>query len=252
MTLLTTVGVLMVLATVSSAATIPKFITTCNRKDPDMPNCVIGMISRLRPLLATGIPEFRIPALEPLHLRELVAVEGTGIKISAKEIDTYGCSDFEIKRLKLDMDNLYAEADLDLPHLFIDGLYSVEGRVLTLPVTARGTLRGNFTRCKGYLKMRGERVKDEMGEDHLRCTYFDVKLSVGNGHLRLENLFGTEQLLGDLVNQVINNNLDTIINELKPAIEKTLSSAFKRTANNIVEPFTYQQLFPDGETDTSG
>ncbi|XP_046420966.1 circadian clock-controlled protein daywake-like [Neodiprion virginianus] len=252
MTLLTTVGVLMVLASASSTAAIPKFITTCNRKDPDMPNCVIGIVTRLRPYLAAGIPEFRIPPLEPLHLRELVAVEGPGIKISAKEIDTYGCSDFTIKRLKLDMDNLYAEADVDLPHLFMDGLYSVEGRVLTIPVTARGTLRGNFTKCIGYLKMRGEFVKDEMGEDHLHCTYFDVKISVGNGHLRLENLFGTEELLGDLVNQVINSNFDTIMNELTPAIEKTLSAAFKRTANNIVEPFTYRQLFPDGERDTSG
>lgn len=135
--------------------------------------------------------------------------------------------------------------DVDLPHLYIDGMYQIDGKVLLLPITGSGPMRGNFTGCTGAVRLQGELRKDGAGEEHLHYSDFRMKISIGNGNLQLENLFGGEQALGDVVNSAINNNFDTFIREIQPLIEKALSEVFLKIANNIVEPFTFRQLFPE-------
>lgn len=137
------------------------------------------------------------------------------------------------------------EVDVELPHLYVDGMYQIDGRVLLLPISGSGPMRGNFTGCTGAVRMQGELTKDEAGEEHIHYSDFRMKISIGKGNLRLENLFGGERTLGDVVNSAINSNFDSFIKELQPLIEKALSEAFLEIANNIVGPFTFKQLFPD-------
>lgn len=70
-----------------------------------------------------------------------------------------------------------------------------------------------------------------------------MKITVGKGMLILDNLFGGEQALGDVVNSAINNNFQLFLDEILPLLEKALSDAFKITADNIVNQFSYSQLF---------
>lgn len=143
------------------------------------------------------------------------------------------------------MDQLFVEANIGLPHLYIDGMYQVDGKVLLLPITGSGQIRGNFTKCIGSIRVEGELRKDEEGLDHLYCTKFDMTISVGEGSVTLENLFGGERVLGDLVNSAINTNFEVVIREIKPLIEKALAEVFLEITNHIVNPFTFQQLFPE-------
>ncbi|XP_046743262.1 protein takeout-like [Diprion similis] len=239
-----TIALLLAVVTRASAVDLPEYIHVCKRRDPNVENCISQSVEYLRPYLVKGVPEHNIPSLEPLLLKELVAAEGTGIRISARDVHAYGASDFTVRRLKIDLDKLRFEVDINLPHLYIDGMYEIAGRVLLLPISGSGPMRGNFTECTGAVRMQGELRKDKDGEDHLHYSDFRMKISIGKGNLRLENLFGGERALGDVVNAAINNNFDAFIRELKPLIEKALSDAFLEIANNIVDPFTYKQLFP--------
>ncbi|XP_012263717.3 protein takeout [Athalia rosae] len=238
--------VLLLTATaMTSAAELPDFIHVCKRKDPQVNDCIAKSVEFLRPYLLSGVPELNIPSLEPLYLKELVAAESTGLKITARDIRTYGASDYTIRGFKLDFDTMHCQFSMDLPHLYIDAMYHVDGKVLLLPIAGSGPMRGNFTACTGSVDLKGEVKKDANGEDRLRYTDFHVKFTVGNGYVELENLFGGDRTLGDLVNSAINNNFDVFLRELQPLLEKALSETFQRIANNIVEPFTWQQLFPD-------
>lgn len=78
----------------------------------------------------------------------------------------------------------------------------------------------------------------------MRIMDFKLKVSVGTGTLKFDNLFGGDRVLGDAVNSAINNNFDLFIKELMPLVEKALSDAFKTIADNIVGQFTFAQLFP--------
>jgi hypothetical protein len=78
-----------------------EFLQVCKRNDPEIESCIKGSVEYLRPKLMTGVPEYSIPSLEPLLLKELVAAEGSnGLRITAKEVKAYGASNFIIQKIR--------------------------------------------------------------------------------------------------------------------------------------------------------
>lgn len=54
-------------------------------------------------LIFSGIPEYDIPALEPIDIGDLIVAEsipGQGLSITARDIKAYGASNFKLKKLK--------------------------------------------------------------------------------------------------------------------------------------------------------
>jgi hypothetical protein len=133
--------------------------------------------------------------------------------------------------------------DLELPHLYVTGRYLIDGRILLIPVKGSGGFRGNFTDCTGIVKVRGVH-KTVNGETHFYVNKMDIKIKVKHGKIGLDNLFGRDKTLGEIVSHTINENFDILSQDLIPLIEKSLSKIFKRTANKIFDRFTLNQLFP--------
>ena len=52
------------------------FIKICNRKDPEINNCVLNSIEQLRSKLKIGIPELEVPAIEPFTLKHVRLLRG--------------------------------------------------------------------------------------------------------------------------------------------------------------------------------
>lgn len=77
-----------------------EFLHVCRRNDPKINDCIKESVEHLRPYLKSGVPEYAIPSLEPLLLKELVAAEGGGIKMYAKDVHAYGASDFSVTKMK--------------------------------------------------------------------------------------------------------------------------------------------------------
>lgn len=79
------------------------YLLICHRNDTNLNACMKKSIENLKPYLARGIPEYDIPALEPILLGDLIVAEsvpGQGLSITAKDIKAYGASNFKLKRLK--------------------------------------------------------------------------------------------------------------------------------------------------------
>lgn len=49
---------------------------------------------------------------------------------------------------------------------------------------------------------------------------------------------------GDVVNNAINANFAQFVNELRPSIERALSTTMLDISNRVVRSFTQDQLFP--------
>lgn len=132
---------------------------------------------------------------------------------------------------------------LELPHLYVDGRYNVDGKLLFLPVKGEGAFKGNFTGGAGDVRIKGVQKKIN-GETHFVVSKLDIKISVKKGKIDLVDLFGQDKVLGEIINETINQNFDIFSQDLIPLIEKSLSRIFKQTANKILERFTMAQLFP--------
>lgn len=72
-----------------------------------------------------------------------------------------------------------------------------------------------------------------------------MKVTVGAGKFRLDNLFNGDKTLGDIGNTIINENAQIFLEELIPGFEKSLSKTFKEIANDILNEVTYDEMFPE-------
>lgn len=127
--------------------------------------------------------------------------------------------------------------------MYVVGRYNVDGRILFIPVRGAGHFKGNFTGGAGDVRIKGIH-KQINGETHFIVNKMDIKITVQKGKMDLEDLFGGDKVLGEVINQTINENFALLSQDLIPLIEKSLSKIFKRTANKILERFTMAQLFP--------
>lgn len=69
-------------------------------------------------------------------------------------------------------------------------------------------------------------------------------MKVGEKKVRLENLFNNDPVLGQVGNQIINENLGFFTNEIIPGLEKGLSKKFTDIANSLLSSTTYDEMFP--------
>ncbi|XP_011879794.1 PREDICTED: protein takeout-like [Vollenhovia emeryi] len=229
---------------VIAAREIPEFLHICQTREPHYETCVSESIEYLKPYLKTGVPEYNIPSLEPLILQKLTFTPTSSIRVDASNIEVTGASNFEIKKVKLDFNSMVFLVDIALPNIQVEGKYEIDGKILLLPIRGSGPMHGNFSNCIGACKIRVAKYVDENGEEKIRITDLRIKVTVGKGTMKLDNLFGGEKALGDVINSTINSNFDLFVKELLPLVEKALSDAFQNIAGNIVQQFTFAQLYP--------
>uniref|UniRef100_A0A6M2DY58 Putative hemolymph juvenile hormone binding protein n=1 Tax=Xenopsylla cheopis TaxID=163159 RepID=A0A6M2DY58_XENCH len=230
------------------AEELPPYLKVCSRKDVDLSECLQQSMEGLRPVFLEGDPARSIPSLEPLEVGDLLVGDygrsSGGLRVSATEIKAWGASNFRIQKVKGDLDKMTYYFEVLLPRLETTGKYSVEGNVLLLPIKGNGPFTGNFTDCIGKAVVTGE-VVDKNGEKHVQFTDVKIKIKVGKGRLHLKNLFGGDKALGDIINQTINSNFELLSQDIIPLIEKALSKFVLKISNQIVEPYTVEQLYPD-------
>ncbi|XP_071860332.1 circadian clock-controlled protein daywake [Bombus fervidus] len=238
-------GLIVAMFGVTFARELPDFIHVCKKNDPNLAECIKASVNYLKPKLKTGIPDYKIPSLEPLELKELVATAGGNIKLMLKNVIVHGASNFTLLRTKANLDTLNFVVELDLPNLSIEGNYDVDGRIILLQIRGSGPMTGDFSNCKALVKLQMQMSKRDNGENYLKLTDLKTRISVGGGKLNLKNLFGGDPVLGEAVNNAINSNFDSFLKEIKPSIESAISNTFTEIANGILQEFTYEMLFPE-------
>lgn len=72
----------------------------CKRYDPNLNDCVEKSLQDLMPTLRSGDEELGLPPLEPLFIKEIVASETGGIKLSAYNLNVYGAGNFYMRDLQ--------------------------------------------------------------------------------------------------------------------------------------------------------
>ncbi|XP_016975331.1 circadian clock-controlled protein daywake [Drosophila rhopaloa] len=228
----------------SSAATMPDYIQVCHRDDPELSKCLKRSVHNLRPYLAKGIKELNVPPLEPLYIGDLNILDGSGgLTVRAKKMNILGASNFEITKLRASTQNRRFDFELILPHLHGEGLYEINGNILALPIKGSGPFTGNFTNFVAYVRVQYD-IKTVNDLDYLNVKEFALKIRTGKGNLKLENLFNGDKVLGDVINDTINQNFEVFTNDLIAPIARALEANFKVITSKILENFTYNELFP--------
>ncbi|CAG9863724.1 unnamed protein product [Phyllotreta striolata] len=229
-------------------AELPSYIKVCKKSNPDLAKCIINSVMSLKPKLAEGISELEVPPLEPLLLDTIKLRSGpSSAKIDANitNLLVYGASAFELPNLVPDVEKNRFLFKAVIPHIFFKGDYDIDMNVLILKYKGQGPLTGNFTDLTLEVLLRGKLININ-GVKHLNFRKIGMKLShIGHAKLHLGNLFADQEGLGRATNEVVNENSDIFINEIKPNLEDALSEKFTEISNIICTKFTYDELFPN-------
>uniref|UniRef100_A0A336MQ15 CSON002427 protein n=1 Tax=Culicoides sonorensis TaxID=179676 RepID=A0A336MQ15_CULSO len=226
---------------------LPSYIQVCRKDDPKLGQCMKKSVEGLRPYLRSGIKELDIPPIEPILIGDLIvseSVPGQGVSITARDVKAYGPSNFILKKLDVVEYAKKYNFKVELPQLYAEGTYDIDGRILLIPVKGNGRFHGNFSRALADVRVRNEIVTKPDGQTYSVVKKIDIKIQVKDGKIRLDNLFGGDRVLGDVINETINRNFDILSKEIIPLIERALSKYFKKVGNKILGTYPESVLFP--------
>ncbi|XP_050309876.1 uncharacterized protein LOC126745884 [Anthonomus grandis grandis] len=229
-------------------AAIPPYIKVCSKNDPEITKCIINSVESLRSRLKDGISELNVPPIEPLLLDEIKLRSGPDqAKIDANITNArvWGPSGFEIIDLKANIKKNRYVFRVNVPNIYFEGDYDIDMSVLILKYKGKGPITGNFTDYKFDCVMKGD-LTEVNGKRHLHFRKFGLTLYIGHSDIHLGNLFaGQNPTLSQATNEVVKDNADLFVNEIKPVLENSLAQKFTDIANVITQRFTYEELFPE-------
>ncbi|VVC24844.1 Haemolymph juvenile hormone binding [Cinara cedri] len=245
------------LAVVASviAAPAPKkqlSFNLCKKNDPNLDKCLKTSIQEVIPHLSEGYPKLRIPALEPFELPSLEIDHGKGstksvsIDLKLKDVKITGLTGTVIDSLKVDVDNYRMTGKVAFAKpIVITGAYTVNGKVLVLPITGNGPCSITLHDAILDLKDVSGTPYQKNGKTYVQIKKIDLKLvNIKKLNIKLENLFNGNKQLGDSMNTILNENWPVLLEELQPALEEVVATIAQDIVNKALQKTAYTDIFP--------
>ncbi|XP_048004826.1 protein takeout-like [Leguminivora glycinivorella] len=216
-----------------NSLTIPEYILPCSRSDPQLDACVKRSFNHLRPYLARGLPELGVPAVEPLLIDRLVMANDAGpVRVTASftNITVLGPSNYTVTKIRSDLSKLRIDMGLVLPRIEITGRYEVSGQVLLFPVRSQGDFWAAFIDVAAIAKVFGKEIERD-NVKYMAADRLLVDFKLRNSRFKVRDTVNYGSVIGEAMNQFLNNNAAEIIEEMRPAASVAIAKHFQAFLN---------------------
>ncbi|XP_017052725.1 protein takeout isoform X1 [Drosophila ficusphila] len=253
------------------ASDLPSGIEKCAITDEQ---CLVNGVNYvLRNYAQSGIKQLGLIPLDPLHIKKFKIARNphspVNIDLSFHEVDLLGLQQAVAKRVsgfKSDLGHPI-ELVMSVPEIVVKGPYSVDGRVLILPITGKGNAEIKLskyrllfrfimqlnlnsiyninptvkTKVRALIKFR----RVSKGDHQTFAEVVDIKVDIDPAHVtyHLENLFNGQKDLSENMHVLINENWQDIFTELKPGIGEAFALIAKAVLDRIFGKLPLEQLF---------
>ncbi|XP_011309495.1 protein takeout [Fopius arisanus] len=211
----------------------PEYILPCGRSDPALDTCIQKSFNHLKPYLIKGIPELELPPIEPLTIPQLGMENGQGaVRVSAlfSNITAIGPGNYTVGRVRVDLRNLRLDLHLAIPKIELQGHYVVAGNVLLFPIQSQGDFWALFGDVEAIARVQGvEELRD--GVRYMRIHRLLVDFSLGRARFRVVDQLNGNNVIGQAMNQFLNQNAKEIIEEMRPAASASIAKHFMSFLN---------------------
>uniref|UniRef100_A0A0A9YXY9 Protein takeout n=1 Tax=Lygus hesperus TaxID=30085 RepID=A0A0A9YXY9_LYGHE len=230
----------------AAAASLPSYIKPCKR-GAKLNQCAVVNGNAAIPSFVKGDAKLKIATLEPVHIKELsikensaksVALNLTFIDMKIKNLSTGKLVDSNI-----DLNKRHIEFTVNVPKVVFDSQYTINGRILVLPIRGNGPCHIELDTVK-LLYVLDYKMNKVKGVDHAVITNTDLGFEAKKMKVKLDNLFNGDKALGDNMNIVLNDNWEELLSQLGPPIAKAIALAVKPIVDKIVSQVPFDQIFP--------
>ncbi|XP_026285874.2 protein takeout-like [Frankliniella occidentalis] len=165
------------------------------------------------------------------------------ISLNFKKLRIRGLGSAEVMSISYDpkAHRISMRAKVAAP-LRLDGGYTIDGRVLVLPITGSGQCSLQLDDVTADLTLAAHEITKN-GQKHLAVDKLSLSFDTSKLHMRFDNLFNGNKELGDTMNTFLNQNWPDILRELKPSIDDTFGAAFQALASRIFAKVPYNNIF---------
>lgn len=142
---------------------------------------------------------------------------------------------------RTDLDNHLIICDSVTERIQMLGDYEMSGRILLLPITGNG--RANITLVNSKIEHRliGEPFEKD-GVKYMRLKEYRVAFDPQRVYMHFENLFN-DPTLSQTMNRFLNDNWETVFNELKIGYSRSFGKIFREISNRIFEKVPMDSMF---------
>ncbi|KXJ75913.1 uncharacterized protein LOC109400205 [Aedes albopictus] len=230
-------GAIVLLTTMIAAQTPPPYILQCRRSDPELNTCLKGALHHLKPYLAQGIPEIKMPSVEPFVMDQLsLQLTGgpQGYRINLKNMQVFGASNFTVKTIKLSEGNKPFEARLTIPKLLIHAKYTSSGVLIIIPASGAGDFDAVFDGVIADVRGRVS-FNEKPSGSHMHIDSLDLILSIKKPRLSVSKIFNNNRILTEATNLFLKENGGEVLKALQPQLQKKLSAEFAGISNQLMD-----------------
>lgn len=228
---------------------LPSYLKSCKRKDPALNKCVKEMLETLIKRSPKGLPELKIPQMEPFVIPKVTVDQGSSeavnLKATFNDLTTTGLTKAQVTDVKVVLE---PEPSFDfafhIPALRMESNYIIDGKVLVVPIKGSGRSDVNLTDVTGRVKL-GAKFVEKNGKKHIQLTKRDMELGTKNAHFHFDNLFDGNKELGETTNTFINENWREIYKEVKPVVAETIANVARTYLKNVLDEYSYDDIFPE-------
>ncbi|KAL5273048.1 hypothetical protein ACFFRR_000054 [Megaselia abdita] len=180
---------------------IPEYIKQCKKDDPQLVECFKSSLHHLRPYLAAGIPDIELPSVEPFKM-DALALQLTGgpqgYKITLKNMEVFGASEFKVNSMKLSENGKPFEAQIYMPKLRIEAVYTSSGVLLIIPASGHGEFHAVFDGVTADLTGKISAHQKPEGK-FLHVDSLNIKLNVKKVQLNISKAFNNNKILSKIL-----------------------------------------------------
>ncbi|KAH8294886.1 hypothetical protein KR018_003858, partial [Drosophila ironensis] len=223
------------------------YIKQCSRNDPKLVNCFMRAIEHLKPFLADGISAIQLPSVEPFKMDTLALqlTEGPqGYKITLKNMEAFGASNFQVKSLKLSENNEPFKAKIVMPKLKIEAKYTSSGVLLILPASGGGDFHAVFEGVSADLTGKTS-VHAAKGGNFLHIDALSLVLDVKDVKMSISGAFNNNRILLEATNLFLRENSQIVLEAMQAQLQKKLASEFGKLANQLLKNVPIEQFYLD-------
>ncbi|XP_022909010.1 circadian clock-controlled protein daywake-like [Onthophagus taurus] len=226
---------------------LPSYVNVCKRFDPEIAKCWKKTFEGLIPHLVKGIPEFKVPPIEPFFIDNLQLNLGNGTTIrfvaDLTNVTCFGIQDVKVVSVEPNYKTLTIKLDLIFSKLVMKALYKANGRILLFRFDSAGNFDGEFKQVyvKAFYQLETYE-KDKI--EHIRIKHSTHDVDVKSMSLYLHNLFKNNPEITASVNRVINDNIHILYKDFKPLLQRTIGGIITDYANRAYSQYSFNTLLP--------
>ncbi|KAH8311179.1 hypothetical protein KR044_004684 [Drosophila immigrans] len=199
----------------------------------------------------TGIKELGLVPLDPLYIKKFSLGKNpkspVNIDLTFTNANLLGLGTAQVKKVSPFTKDLSRDITFDMisKKIVLKGPYSIEGKVLILPIHGKGDAEIVLKQCKVHAVVKLRPVSK--GPHQTIADVLEVKVNLDPSRVsyHFTGLFNGEKAPSDNFHALVNESWEEIFNELKADISSATGQIFKSVLNRTLGKLPIEQLFTD-------